>query len=47
MSAAIAAASRSGRMRWPESTGSTVTWSGRKPSVRAARASEEWAWSET
>jgi hypothetical protein len=46
-SAASAAASRSGRMRCCPSTGSTLTWSEWKPSVRAARASDECAWSET
>ena len=46
-SASIAAASAFGRSRRVASAGSTRTWSGRKPSTRAARASDECAWPET
>ena len=45
-SASIVAASASGRILKCSSVGSTRTCSGRKPRARAARATEEWAWSE-
>ena len=46
-SASIAAASVAGIEAERSSTGSTRTWSGRKPRIRAALASDECAWSET
>ena len=45
-SASIAPRSAEGRTRIRSSVGSTRTWSGRKPSTRAPRASEEWVWSD-
>jgi hypothetical protein len=46
-SAAIACARMSGRIRNSSSTGRMRTCSGRKPSTRAARATDEWACAET
>ena len=45
-SAETADRSASGRIRASRSVGITRTWSGRKPSARAARASDECDWSE-